>query len=173
MKLFGTMRGRSAFVGLAAALLAVGAATIPALAAPQTISFTLSGSDTTYPTACPPSLPAGSFCGTGTGNLSGTFGTVTEQFASVVLFGVVDKNGCNPDSSVVTLTTSSGQIFVTTQGAFCQATGVDTEQFTITGGTGAFAGASGSGTIIANPTGPTAGGGLGATETYTGTITVR
>ena len=89
----------------------------------------------------------------GSGQLT-HLGKSTESFVGTVDFTQIDpRTGCAIDSAVGTIIAANGdQVSVTAAGEFCPATGVDSGSFTITGGTGRFANATGGGayTSVAN-----------------------
>src|SRR5579884_508027 len=153
-------RARVALASLVLAVAAVGTTAAPSLAATGTLQVTFN--ETTTPRTCPPGVPAGSFCytGTGTGTLiSPAIGTATEYFVGYALNG-----GCGPDHNVATLVTSRGDIFVVANGNTCG--GVDQETYTVVGGTGMFQGASGTGSILGIETGLNPNGTISSHSTY-------
>ena len=182
MHLLHTLRGQAALIGLASAVVAAVSSAAPAAAAEsgKTISFTLqTNNDVTTVVPCPPGTPANLvMCGyatntplqaSNTGGDAGLSGTIEESFVSALAAPAPTATcaAAMADQSAVTLQTSKGSIFLVTKGSFCTVTGHDTEPFTVLGGTGEYAGASGSGVVQAQQTSPTA-----ASETYQGTITL-
>jgi hypothetical protein len=199
MQFLPSLRTRTALVGVAASLLALGAQALPAAAASETskaISFTITSNDVTnFDKGCPPGTNRTQvmLCGygvdepvmqaTNTGGDAGLSGTqIKESFVSLLDYPVATANcpalsptlpGQMKNYSAVTLKTTTGNIFlVTHDGAYCTTTNSDVEPFTVLGGTGAYSGATGSGVINAYANAAqTATPGF-AHETYTGTITL-
>jgi hypothetical protein len=128
--------------------------------------------------ACPPSTPpeaTGCFSRKGAADVRG-FGRVEESWDPVV---VEYPAGCGPDS--LRFLPSTGRLTVSDKGAIdVQVNGAEclpfnppspvkgTETFTVTGGSGKFAGASGAGTINHFSNGP----GLPGHDTWSGTLVV-
>ena len=112
----------------------------------------------------PPVLVANA---SGRGHLT-HFGESTESFVGTVDFTNIDpRTGYAIDSAVGMITAANrDQVSVAAAGEFCSATGVDSGSFTMTGGTGRVAIATGGGTYtsIANFATGT------SSETYDGTI---
>jgi len=180
MTLSTRVRSKLAMLGVAGAMLGAAAAATPAAAAQPgaTINFTLStNNDVTTIVACPTGTPKNIvICGyavgtpltaTNTSGDRGLTGTITESFVSVLAAPAPTATcaAAMADHSVVTLQTSKGNILLTTSGSFCTVTGQDVEPFVIVGGTGEYAGATGSGVVNAQQISPTA-----ASETYTGSL---
>ena len=101
--------------------------------------------------ACPAGAPATLACAsvTGTGQLS-HLGKVTEAVQATINLALFSPTTyCAPDQSKATFTAASGDnLFMTTNGLSCQTApgkGVDTGRYEITGGTGKYKDASGSG----------------------------
>jgi hypothetical protein len=108
--------------------------------------------------ACPAGTLATVACVTvtGTGELS-HLGKTTEAVAATInLAAFSPATNCVPDQARAVFTAASGdRLFLTTNGSSCQTgpgTGVDTGRYVITGGTGRFTGASGSGAYTTNAT---------------------
>jgi hypothetical protein len=101
----------------------------------------------------------------GGGNIT-HFGLSAEQFDGTVDFP--DPNtGYAPDSAVGSITGAGGDVvYIQATGTACLAAGTDDGTFTITGGTGKFAGASGGGTYSSTANFSTG----TSSETYNGTI---
>jgi hypothetical protein len=98
-------------------------------------------------------------------------GDVVEQAFVVVDANPVDvQNGCSPESRTTTLTAANGDtVTMSGSGWSCAATSDAHDSYTITGGTGRYLGAGGSGSEsnVHTFTGP----GVGiATVTYDGTV---
>jgi hypothetical protein len=181
MSLFRTVRVRTALMGLATGLLAIGAVAAPASAASvsKTIPFTLfTDKDETIVVPCPPGTPANIvLCGyvkdipmvaSNTAGDAGLSGAVTESFVSALEAPAPTPTcaAAMTPHTVGTIKTSKGEIYwVTAGGSFCTITGTDVEPFTIVGGTGAYKGASGGGVVNAQQISAT-----GAIETFTGTL---
>jgi len=171
-------RARVALLGLVAGLLALTTLVTPSFAA-STKPFSATYPDElTTPRTCPAGVPANAFCYTGVGHGPTTppGSTGTEQFA-----GFVDQNKadpvthCAPDVNGVSITTSRGTLFLTTNGNACptsQTTSVDNGTWRAFGGTGIFDGATGSGTVATVGT-FNANGTISSTSTYAGTLTLR
>jgi hypothetical protein len=130
----------------------------------------------TIQTACPsgPPLPPppGSFCftgsdhsGQGTSTPPGTNQSATEDFTGFVDFTSPIPGACPPnpgsttpttgftDHNRVTIGTSVGQLFLTTEGTDCISTATDDGSWHAVGGTGMFTNATGSGTVHTQATG--------------------
>ena len=155
-------------------------------------SFTLGTSEdvTIFPgPKCPATPMSGYMCGSNagvkllaanTGGDTDLTGTVTEDFFSQLAIAPVVTSTCAaavPNYSKITVHTAHGDLLMETHdGSYCTTTNVDIEPFTITGGTGKYAGATGSGTIYATQTKPmalTADGLFGyAAEVYRGSISL-
>jgi hypothetical protein len=193
------LRVRSVLVGVAVAALAIGSLAAPVAAAESgsssssnNYSFTLGTTEdvTIFPGPTCPALPmSGYMCGSNVGvkllaaNTGGDkdlTGTVTEDFFSQLSISPVATRTCAAavlNYSKITIHTAHGDISMETHdGSYCTTTNVDIEPFTITGGTGKYAGATGSGTIYATQTKPmalTADGLFGyAAEVYRGSISL-
>ncbi len=121
------------------------------------------------PTKCPDGSPTGAFCL----NVSGTandpvLGEVTMARVAVLNFaGEKDKNQCVPASTDGTLTIGSDTITYTAPGVFCPKTSIATYAYQVTGGTGAYANATGAGTIDVPPASSSSTG----VENWSGTLT--
>jgi hypothetical protein len=76
---------------------------------------------------------------------------------------------------VVTLGTSAGRLFLTTDGTDCMSTGTDDGVWHALGGTGIFEGASGTGTVHTQAVGGTGtpADPIRSFSTYTGSLTLR
>lgn len=159
----------SAVVGL---LATVSVATPGGAATPFMASYP---DEVTTPHACPPTAPAGAFCYTGVGHGVTTppGSTGTEQFA-----GFVDQANanpathCAPDFNIVSISTSQGTLFLTTNGTACPTTAttsVDHGTWQAWGGTGIFTDARGSGTVDTVGTFQ-ANGTITSSSTYAGTL---
>lgn len=155
-------------------------------------SFTLgTTSDVTiFPgAACPQIIPVNYLCGSNagvnlvaanTGNDRDLVGQVTEDFWSEMSMVPETIGSCAAalrNYSEITIHAAHGDIFMKTHdGSYCSSTNVDVEPFTVAGGTGKYAGATGDGTIYATQTKPmsvTNTGLLGyAAEVYRGTISL-
>src|SRR5207244_10862913 len=129
--------------------------------------------DVTTPRDCPPGFPAVAFCFTGVGHgptaPPGT--TATETYAGFVDFTTHDPvTGCPVDHNAVSISTSSGTLFLTTTGSACGP--FDDGTWDAHGGTGIFAGATGTGhvhTDVLSPPDP-ATGTIRSSSLYTGTL---
>src|SRR5438128_2330990 len=135
---------------------------------------------------CPPGVPTGSICFTGSdhsgqGNSTPPGTTATEDFAGFVDLSRATPTPCpdgstgHPDHNIVAISTPAGRLFLTTDGTDCISTGHDHGVWQAHGGTGIFEGASGSGTVDTQ-----AAGGMGtpsdpirSSSTYTGTLTLN
>ncbi len=170
-------RARVALLGLVVGLLAVSTGVTPTFADNSTRFSATYGDELTTPRQCPPGTPANAFCysGVGHGLTTPPGSTGTEQFA-----GFVDQNRadpvthCAPDFNVVSITTSKGTLFLTTNGTACptsQTTSVDHGSWQAFGGTGIFRDASGSGTVDTVGT-FNANGTISSSSTYGGTLTL-
>jgi hypothetical protein len=135
-----------------------------------------------YPeTSCPAGTGSASQCfaRTGTTIIAG-LGTVQESYAYVIENA---PEGCPPPppgadsiglppTTVRLIVASKGEIDLVTGGAACLARGgslTATEQFTVTGGSGVYAGASGGGTVTTASFGPPS---FSGTDTWSGTLVV-
>jgi hypothetical protein len=150
------------------------APTFAAKSVPYSASFP---NESTFFTSCPTGTPPGAVCFSGSDH-SGAGRSIppnnrpaTEDFT-----GYIDtQHTCtgpggtgNPDFNTVTISTQTGNIFLTTMGCATQVT--DDGTWTITGGTGQFAGATGSGTVHTQTTGGAPPGPIFSSSTYSGTI---
>jgi hypothetical protein len=171
-----TIRGkqwRRAALSLAFGLVVVGVGATPALAASSPFNATYPDERTTFRT-CPPGFPASAICFTGVGHgpTVPPGSTGTESYA-----GFVDTAkpgaipGCALDRNAVSIRTSSGTLFLTTTGSACGA--FDDGTWQAFGGTGIFAGATGSGTVHTDVLGPNPDGTINSSSTYAGTLTLR
>ena len=112
--------------------------------------FKASMSESFVPVAC----PAGTLCANalGRGNAAGMGNTTETSLGIVDLARWSSETGCAPEAATTTLMAANGdQLFLTTNGAFCQTgptTAVDSGTYQVTGGTGRFAGARGSGAYV-------------------------
>jgi hypothetical protein len=112
------------------------------------------------------------FCISFTGSGQAThLGAFTENASVVVDINPADaQNGCGPETFTATLTAANGDtLTMHATGVACHATGTAHDNFTITGGTGRFQGASGSGTDSNTHTFTGPGAGV-ATTTYSGVL---
>jgi hypothetical protein len=99
------------------------------------------------PYKCDASVAGGSLCTVGDGSAStSSFGALTMHRTVVY---VISKSACTTASTVGTLTAANGDVlnFQADKSEACAKSGVDSFPFTVTGGTGIFKGATGSGTI--------------------------
>jgi hypothetical protein len=108
--------------------------------------------------ACPSGTLAALACVTvtGTGEL-GHLGRTSETVqATINLAALSPATYCAPDQAKATFTAANGdRLYMTTNGLSCQTgpgTGIDTGRYEITGGTGRFAAASGSGAYTTHAT---------------------
>ncbi len=175
---------RAIVLGLVFGLLAVGVGATPSLAA--TTSFNATFTETTTPQACPPGVPAGAFCYTGSGTGPTTPPVPTDLNGTENFAGFVDRamgsptTRCAPDFNIVSIRTYAGTLFLTTQGSACPdptdptnpAKSVDNGTWRAFGGTGIFEGASGSGAVSTTGTfvSPTK---ITSVSTYSGMLTLR
>jgi hypothetical protein len=169
-------------LGVAGCALILSAA--PALAATSAYTANFPQEKTVQRT-CPAGVPAGSFCFTGSDHSGlGTSvpgGRATEDFAGFVDFSHPIANACSgsttgfPDHNVVTLNTTSGNLFLRTDGTDCQSTGTDDGTWTVLGGTGIFAGATGTGHVHTQATGGTGASNdpITSFSNYTGSVTLH
>ena len=120
----------------------------PPTATPNT-TFKITFAQRFTPTKCPDGSPAGAFCL----NVSGTaidpvLGEISMTRVAVLEFlGKKDENQCVPASTNGKLLIGGDEVAFTASGVFCSKTSVATYNYTITGGTGQYAKASGSGVI--------------------------
>jgi hypothetical protein len=157
--------------GATFALMVFAASAVPTFAA--STPFNAVFDETTTPRPCPAWVPAGAFCFTGvrTGPTAPPGGIGTERFAGFVDQAKRDPlTNCAPDFNVVSITTSAGTLFLTTQGNGCPISptqSLDVGTWKALGGTGIFDEATGSGTVSTTAT-------FGATitskSTYSGTL---
>jgi hypothetical protein len=184
------MRNRRIALALCSAGLAAVVTTAPALAA-TTRGYTANfPQERTIQRTCPAEVPQGSFCFTGSdhsrlGSSIPGGAPATEDFAGFVDFSRPIPNACVatpqnpsttgfPDHNVVTITTPRGSLFVRTDGTDCISTGTDDGTWVALGGTGIFAGATGSGHVHTQSTGGTgtAADPITSFSNYTGTVTL-
>jgi hypothetical protein len=129
--------------------------------------------------ACPSGTPATIACVTvtGRGELSHLGKTAETVAATINLAGISPATHCAPDQAKATFTAANGdRLFVTTNGSSCPTgpgTGVDAGRYEITGGTGRFAGASGSGTYTTDAAYAADMQSGTSITTYTGTLDTR
>jgi len=180
------MRFRRLAVALGAAGLLASVSAAPSLAAttsPYSANFP---QEKTIQRTCPPGIPAGAFCFTGSdhsglGTSTPPGSTATEDFAGYVDFSQPLPGACAggatgfPDHNVVSIGTSSGNLFMRTDGTDCMNTGTDDGTWVILGGTGVFSDASGTGHVHTQATGGTGTptNPITSFSAYTGTITLR
>lgn len=189
------MKRTRALVGLIFAFVALAATAAPSSAAPPPTFNAKFAAEQTLFRPCPPGVPTGALCFTG----SDRSGTITsppipkEVAAREDYVGFVDVNhpilpapvGCPPnangtppafpDHNTVVLSTRAGRLFLTTDGVNCTTTGVDHGIWRVTGGTGVFTHARGSGTVVTQALGGTgaATDPINSMSTYTGLVTLR
>lgn len=183
---------RLAAASLSAATLLLAAsvsASFAATTSPYTASFP---QERTIQRTCPAGVPQGAFCFTGSdhsrlGNSIPPGATATEDFAGYVDFSHPIANACTaipgspsstigfPDHNVVTIATTSGLLFLRTDGVDCQSTGTDDGTWQVLGGTGMFSGAAGSGHVHTQATGGTGSQSdpIRSFSSYTGNIRLR
>jgi hypothetical protein len=102
---------------------------------------------------CPADAPVGALClhDDVTGNLT-HLGRTTGRFEVVFDVAQFGEDGCGPIRKTGTFTAANGdQLSVDAQGSFCFGTVVAIYTYNIIGGTGRFAGASGSGSWVVPP----------------------
>jgi hypothetical protein len=172
------MHRRLVLVGVSIVLL-LSATAAPSSAATST-SYSASFTEQTVQRPCPPEAPPSAFCFTGTGMGTSTppGGAATEDFAGFVDFGSPIKDACGtgiagfPDHNAVSISTSSGKLFLTTSGVDCANTGTDNGTWHAVGGTGIFDGATGTGHVQTHATGGqgTPDNPILSSSTYTGTL---
>jgi hypothetical protein len=175
---------RTTALSTCAAALWLAATAAPSLAA--TTGYTANfPQEKTVQRTCPPGVPAGSFCFTGSdhsglGTSTPGGAPATEDFAGFVDFSHPIADACMgttgfPDHNVVTLSTPSGKLFLRTDGTDCMNTGTDDGTWVALGGTGVFRGASGTGHVHTQATGGTgtAADPITSFSTYSGTITLK
>lgn len=185
------MFSRRLALSLTAAAFIAAATAAPSLAAGSSPYKAVFPMEKTVQQSCPPGVPPGSFCFTGSdhsglGTSRPPGGTATEDFAGFVDFTKPIANACLPtpanpsttgfpDHNVVAIGTSRGRLFLRTDGTDCMSTGTDDGTWQILGGTGIFEGATGSGHVHTQATGGTGSPSNPITSfsTYTGTITLR
>ena len=175
-------RGRVVMAWVVALFAALSTAA-PSVAA-TTGAYNASFNEQTVQRPCPDGVPAGSFCFTGSGTGTSTppgDPNAREDFAGFVDFShPTASTTCPggmvfPDHNVVAISTSAGQLFLTTDGFDCPNNGTDDGTWQAQGGTGIFKGATGGGTVSTRATG-----GTGTKQdpilsmsTYSGTLTLR
>ncbi len=164
---------RAVVHGLIFGLLALALGASPSLAA-GTVFHATYLYEVTTPRACPPGLPANAFCFTGVGHGATVppGATGTERYA-----GFVDPNthdpmtGCPVDHNAVSISTSSGTLFLATRGASCPP--FDNGTWQAFGGTGIFERATGSGTVNTVSTGFNPDGTIASKSTYDGILNLH
>jgi hypothetical protein len=166
---------RSVALSLVLGLIVIGMGALPALAAATPFHVTYPDEVTTQ-RPCPPGFPAGAFCFTGVGHGMPLVGTTkidsTESYAGFVDFTTHDPvTGCPVDRNAVSITTSSGTLFLTTRGASCPP--FDNGTWEAVGGTGIFEGATGSGTVTTVSTGVNPDKTIASKSTYDGTLNLH
>jgi hypothetical protein len=166
------------------AVFLIGTTAAPSAAATTTPYSATFPQERTVQQTCPPGVPAGSFCFTGSdhsglGTSTPPGSTATEDFAGFVDFS---STGTCPDGTTgfhdhnaVSIGTRSGNLFLTTEGLDCPSLGQDNGTWRVVGGTGIFEGASGSGTVHTQATGGTGtpSDPIRSFSAYSGTITLR
>ncbi|HLW03635.1 MAG TPA: hypothetical protein VKT82_33620 [Ktedonobacterales bacterium] len=133
---------------------------------PNTAPFQVTFRDTLAPVACPAGQPAGTLClafkGQGQAPSLGT----TSLARTAIVSATPGSDGCQPISSTGTLTAADGgKVNFTAAGEYCASNDTATYTYTITGGTGKYQGASGTGTIRFPPSSGNTG-----VETWSGTL---
>jgi hypothetical protein len=168
-------RGRLAFC-LALALFTVATTAAPSSADMPRAYSARFPHELTLQTSCPPGVlpPPSSFCftgsdhsGEGTSTPPGPHRPATEDFTGFVDFTSPIANACPPnpgsttptagfpEHSKVTIGTTTGKLFMTTQGVDCISTGTDDASWQVVGGTRRFRDTAGTGTIHTQATGGT------------------
>jgi hypothetical protein len=166
---------RSGGRALASAFL-IAAVLVSGVAAKDQKSLKGTATETFTATACPSPAPT-LFCAasTGTGEFS-HLGKMTSSYLGIVDFAQPQGPGCYAVASNGTLTSRQGdQLVVLDVGTFCQTSATAamvTGNFTITGGTGRFIGATGGGTYTAPTIFNDTFTGGSSDEVYTGTISL-
>jgi hypothetical protein len=181
------MRNGRIALGLCAAGFAAAVLSAAPVAAADTTGYEANfPREQTIQRTCPPEVPAGSFCFTGSDH-SGLGSSVpggapaTEDFAGFVDFSHPIAGACLagatgfPDHNAVTIGTPSGNLFLRTDGTDCANTGTDDGTWVALGGTGIFEGASGTGHVHTQATGGTGTSTdpITSFSNYTGTLTLR
>lgn len=140
-----TRTSTASLSALGAALALLAFALGPSLAAADSLVPLHATVSETY-TATPCGIASRCITATGTG-FSIHLGAITEQASVVVDLNPADaQGGCAPELRTDTLTAANGDsITMTASGWSCPATSDAHDTYTITGGTGRFAGATGSG----------------------------
>jgi hypothetical protein len=122
--------------------------------------------------ACPASAPAGALClhDSVSGPVSG-LGRSTGEFDVLIDVAASGANGCAPANKRGSFVAANrDRLDVTARGSFCFATSVATYVFTVTGGSGRFACAKGTGTWLVPPPSSLIGTGGEGDEYLRGTI---
>ena len=167
---------RTIVLGLAFGLLTLAMGASPSLAAGTPFQATYLNEATTQRN-CPPGFPAKAFCFTGVGHGPAVVGTTTFDRTTERYAGFVDPNthdpatGCPVDRNAVSITTSSGTLFLTTRGASCPP--FDNGTWQAIGGTGIFEDATGSGTVKTVSTGINPDGTIASKSTYEGMLNLH
>jgi hypothetical protein len=154
------------------------AVTVSGVAAKGEDNFSGTVTESFSAAACPPGTAANLLCAAsvGSGKLSHV-GKVTSSFLGIVDPAALAATGCTTEAATGTLTASNGDQINVTDGntVVCltsPTTGSVTGTFTVSGGTGRFADASGGGTFTATMT-------IGdnfvgtSTEIYTGSLSMH
>ena len=181
------MAVRSAWVRAALGVLFAGSAMVatalPSAAAETSPYFAAFPKEVTTPAACNPATPA-HFCYTGQDHSGTGFsvpgGPATEDFSGFVDFtspGVCPDGTMGfHDTNTVTITTRVGQLMLVTNGLACglgKPVSTDQGTWTATGGTGVFAGATGSGNVATIGTAPNAAGQISSASAYSGHLALK
>ena len=151
----------------AMAVLALSAPTGSALAA-AAAPFTATVTERTTFVPCPAGVPAGSHCFVGVGHGTSSPPVPPDPTAVEAFTGYVTPTG--QDANAVSISTSQGTLFLTTAGVVGNGGATESGTWTAHGGTGIFAGATGSGPVNTVETGVNPDGSVNSQTVYGGAL---
>jgi hypothetical protein len=133
---------------------------------PNTAPFQVTFQDTLATITCPVGQPTGTLCLSFKGQGQAPSLGATSLARTAIVSATTSSDGCQPVSSMGSLTAADGgKVNFTATGEYCASSDTATYTYTITGGSGKYQGASGTGTIRFPPSSGNTG-----VETWSGTL---